>query len=122
MQISDKMVQAALRAWNGYTNSGPVADDWSDAMQAALAAALAVDGVALQGWHDISTAPHDGTRILLWASAWHAPCSGSWYGSDWRQVYDLPTFAHSPTHWQPLPQPPAASDREERMSPPKEKP
>jgi hypothetical protein len=81
-----------------------------------------VDGVALQDWQDIATAPKDGTRILLWAPAWYFPCSGSWYGSDWRQVYDMPAFANAPSVWMPLPPPPAASDGEERPSPPKEKP
>lgn len=116
MTFSPRAIEAAWKAYQD-TPIDLLADSDEETKRCvvnALTAALAVDGVALQGWQDISTAPHDGTRILLWASAWHDPCSGSWYGSDWRQVYDLPTFAHSPTHWMPLPPTPAASDREER--------
>src|SRR5690606_27940288 len=45
-EISDKEIEAALSAWNNYSNSGPVAEDRSDAMRAALSAAARVRGGA----------------------------------------------------------------------------
>lgn len=41
-EISEKEVKAALSAWNNYNNSGPVAEDRSDAMRVALEAAARV--------------------------------------------------------------------------------
>lgn len=41
-EISEKEVEAALSAWNNYSNSGPVAEDHSDAMRVALEAAACV--------------------------------------------------------------------------------
>src|SRR5690606_4317890 len=41
-EISEKEVEAALSAWNNYSNSGPVAEDRSDAMRVALEAAACV--------------------------------------------------------------------------------
>lgn len=40
--VSEKEVEAALSAWNNYSNSGPVAEDRSDAMRVALEAAARV--------------------------------------------------------------------------------
>jgi hypothetical protein len=95
--------------------------------QIALTAALAVDGVALQGWQPIESAPKD--RPLLLAAyivpsdeaqrngsrpIWHIE-TGRAFGTKldrWTNV-----LGQQPSHWQPLPQPPAASDREERRLP-----
>ena len=62
-------------------------------------------------WQTIDTAPKDGTRAIVWSKNWHYPCSASWYGNDWRIVYDLPAFAHPPTHWMPLPPSPMSEVR-----------
>jgi hypothetical protein len=93
--------------------------------EAALSAALAVDGVALQGWQPIESAPHE-TNVLLayWDEAlgdWLMEAGMASWG--WRRngVSNMSQHGQA-THWQPLPPPPAASDREERRPPPKEKP
>jgi len=62
-------------------------------------------------WKDISTAPKDGTRILAPNLMERSVTIGVWtelYGGCW---YDL-TVGHlngywKPTHWMPLPPPPA---------------
>lgn len=53
-------------------------------------------------WQDISTAPRNGTRLLLLhlptytiSSGGYDPCHHVWYG-----------LSHDPTHWQALPAPP----------------
>jgi hypothetical protein len=90
------------------------------------------------GWQDIETAPHDGTRILLGAkrvelagasSVWRS--SVGWWDANFEYLYDeiLDDAPHrgawtdgtvaswwyealtelNPTHWQPLPSPPEPS-------------
>lgn len=100
---------------------------WMPFAEAALAAALAVDGLALQGWRPIDSAPKDGSEI--WAFNGEQ-ARMKWFESDgteegyslwiWADELscDVDPSPEQPTHWQPLPQPPAASDREERNTPP----
>lgn len=74
------------------------------------------------GWRPIATAPRDGTDVLLWvpASKWGPACavvgnSGrvTWHvsnidGHDWEGPLD----GALPTHWMPLPAPPASEEGE----------
>ncbi len=61
-------------------------------------------------WQPINTAPKDGTTILgYWCNGEMSPgsiCDGEWV-PEWEQ--DQPWSM--PTHWMPLPPPPAAADR-----------
>jgi hypothetical protein len=62
-------------------------------------------------WQDISTAPKDGTRVLLWTAEWETPQAGAMYGMKWAccsDVADRGGWLHPPTDWQPLPSPPEA--------------
>ncbi|GBU19377.1 MULTISPECIES: hypothetical protein [Methylobacterium] len=67
----------------------------------------------VQRWHPIETAPTDGVAILLAvADEWvtcgrHCPDEG-WYelGNDPSDVWGGPFY---PTHWMPLPPPPAGT-------------
>ena len=71
-------------------------------------------------WQPIETAPKDGTEVLLWGSAESSPHARPHLGSEdveraaWAddcwivtsaQVSDL--YVPEPTHWMPLPDPPA---------------
>lgn len=66
------------------------------------------------GWRPIETAPRDGTPIWLYTLA--GQCEGYWNYGEWVQdavycTYDGaggPAFECSPTHWMPLPAPPAS--------------
>lgn len=76
-------------------------------------------------WQDISTAPKDGTEVLLWgewAGEIHGPCGkqsidiGSWQGGfsdfggpDWwaSSTGDAYQCWVRATHWMPLPLPPS---------------
>lgn len=81
------------------------------------------------GWQPIETAPKDGTRVLfydpdssglIYAGVWDAKFCSEWpegaeeavYRGAWTD-YAVASFAYeehceySPTHWQPLPTPPA---------------
>ena len=66
------------------------------------------------GWRDIATAPRDGTRILAavdgavrvvaYGKTSHLPWRGFCLADQGAEDFDL----CKPTHWQPLPAPPAA--------------
>jgi hypothetical protein len=77
---------------------------------------------ATDKWQPIETAPTDGTRVLVANEhgAWmaehrkHAP-SGFYFPNPWRSVlinhWHLERHCSLvPTHWQPLPAPPAAQE------------
>jgi hypothetical protein len=56
-----------------------------------------------QGWRPISTAPRDGTDVLIYdPTDTKNPVAVDWYSHD----ADTPGWLGNPTHWQPLPPPP----------------
>jgi len=78
-----------------------------------------------EGWQPIETAPKDGTRVLLWVcdfGRWLCVC-GSW-DNDRHATKPKPYWTHDnarsngirdtranqPTHWMPLPPPPAMKE------------
>lgn len=77
-----------------------------DSLRAALSAP--------PGWQPIETAPKDGTPVLVWKSGWdpyHNDMDVFRYiNRHWRSD-DLVML---PTHWMPLPNPPAAPSPKER--------
>lgn len=54
-------------------------------------------------WRPISTAPRDGTRVLLYFR--HNPIAIGYHNS----VRWCGTLYNNPTHWMPLPEPPLPS-------------
>lgn len=76
----------------------------------ALRSALSDAAPAEEGWRPIETAPKDGTRVICWNERWEAPESGCRYGPVWASISlaaDKGGWKHPPTHWRPLPAPPA---------------
>ena len=75
-------------------------------------------------WQDISTAPKDGTPVLLYGRL-EGEVSGDWDGEhvaigsflyerwsvDATDYYEVTVV--NPTHWQPLPQPPGEENENE---------
>lgn len=69
-----------------------------------------------QGWRDISSAPRDGTEILVYFPLdglnkhWARRVPVVWTGSEWAHTGRSGGYSHAyqPTHWQPLPPPPTA--------------
>ena len=83
------------------------------------------------GWRPISTAPKDGTAILLHGRDVHqrrrpgpfiASWSGDWPGDEnryWRCVTPGLISEIAPTHWLPVPPPPAATEPPQPQEPQK---
>jgi hypothetical protein len=66
-------------------------------------------------WGD--TAPRDGTDVLLFVRSTGEQFVGYWDAGDW--IYALcrgTKVVCEPTHWMPLPQPPALTPTEEKQS------
>ena len=60
-------------------------------------------------WRDISTAPKDGTRVLIKADCYLVAGFGQVFGTDkvgWLIVNDVWCPDEFVTHWMPLPNPP----------------
>jgi len=98
--------------------------------ESAIPVAMANQPVAAGEWLTIESAPKDGTRILCWAADFDDPCFLAWktnprivqahsvnqyldlaanyFGDpDEMDDYDLAKTDGGPTHWMPLPAPPA---------------
>jgi hypothetical protein len=65
------------------------------------------------GWQPIETAPKDGTEIVAHDAATgtsHVTCwiHGGWHDPDSHYYSEAPDFV--PTHWRPLPKPPATKE------------
>lgn len=81
--------------------------------KAALAIARKAIEAEMRGeWRDISTAPKDGTNILVWwPLQMHCPVVAHWAdkwsnGLGWKFTGWGEPLETAPTHWQPLPLPP----------------
>jgi hypothetical protein len=74
-------------------------------------------------WQPIETAPKDGTRVLAyWPDCYgnHSACQvETWFGPwakgnsqmVWQSAFEWADGHNEPTHWMPLPAPPAGEDR-----------
>lgn len=77
--------------------------------------AAPVSGATVQeaGWLPIETAPRNGDMVLLTGFLFDRPSEGRWVATgeyldeEWRERDGSPL--HPPTHWMPLPEPPALS-------------
>ncbi len=68
-----------------------------DIVRAAIAAVQAGEG-----WQPIATAPQDGTRVLVGGPGWTR--GTHWHGDGFGFLTD-----QDPTHWRPMPAPPAGA-------------
>jgi len=60
------------------------------------------------GWQDISTAPRDGTGVIAFVPGFGMGSMVlSWFDGYWREPANCLGLKVPPTHWQPLPAPPA---------------
>lgn len=111
--ISQKAVEAALDAADYIPNS-----DNRKWMRAALEAALAVDGLALQGWQPIESAPKDNSAVLLYVpmNTIHFVTTAFWdtVAQEWRVAWtgiqNTPSKVEGATHYMPLPSPPSRTE------------
>jgi len=134
MTISQRAVEAAARALRERDMAGRITVSWDrvpkvqkkkwiDRGEVALTAALAVDGVAPQGWQPIESASKDGTEIIYLNKFGEI---GFCYWSEAVSQFDESLWCDDqaddeccPLYWLPracLPPPPAASDGEGAVS------
>ena len=110
--ITDTMVDAAVDAWeNHYDADCDPGERWRDnryhAMRAALSAALPA------AWQGIETAPLDQHVLVYWPHWSHIPCVAvkrqhpRENRSYWISEVAISGDGVDPTHWMPLPAPPA---------------
>ena len=127
----DRALEAAARAiwaadgldrdddngWDGQAVSEHTRNMVRAEARAAVTAYLAEAG---DGWRDIETAPKDGTRVLLYpggafTARWSEECQfGQFKNAPGWQIFECEDPFYSvaedkPTHWMPLPAPPAAA-------------
>jgi hypothetical protein len=70
------------------------------------------DTAGREEWQPIETAPKDGTRVLVWWEHWSAyPVVSYFKHGRWNGEIACSEGDEQPTHWQPLPEPPAALQR-----------
>jgi predicted esterase len=66
----------------------------------------------VEGWQPIETAQTDGSQVLAWihGAGGDRVTVIEWLGDQWVESYDLEGWnpKYGPTHWQPLPEPPAS--------------
>ena len=77
----------------------------------------ALEALRAEQWRPIDMAPTDGTPLLLWCNDWvighHAvsypPYAFEGWTTGWETAggYDVGYARITPTHWRPLPEPPA---------------
>lgn len=60
-------------------------------------------------WQPIETAPHDGTRVIVWSRDWAGGSEIAEFDGffdAWAESGDGALLIPGPTHWRPLPAPP----------------
>ena len=78
-----------------------------------------LEALGTDGSRDVKSAPKDGTVIDVWCSSDHPGDDGGYrvanaywssVGHKWLHIGqgNSMTWAHQPTHWRPLPEPPSA--------------
>ena len=93
----------------GYVDSvaANAVDEWADEIEAILTAQSApVEAGHREGWQDISTAPKDGTLVVLWMGDYVEPIAVTavWHGDKW--LIGKYATVDNPTHWAVVPPPP----------------
>lgn len=99
--------EAYVKECDEYCIQMDVAGAFSYAWQAALLRS------EWDGWQDIATAPRDGTVVLTWGR--DTPKLRKFVGTSWRNSDTHQMARIQPTHWRPLPPPPAAGQKENEV-------
>jgi hypothetical protein len=97
MQVTDKMIKAALEAWFGEPVTEPY-DEHVDNMRFAIQSAIQAAWVKFDP-DDKSTHPKDKEKVIV--TYFHGRF-GQIVSCDFYQYGDF--FGTSPTHWMPLPE------------------
>lgn len=113
--VVKEMVQAIYASNSQFRAAGFPCCEFEEAAQAAYDNALA-NFREKQQWQPIETAPKD-EIILMWLGLPLLPAIGRWWGkvgntnyNCWANVYGRNVIDMKPTHWMPLPEPPALVD------------
>ena len=87
--------------------------DLTVAYMAGFARGKDASGDGREAWRPIGTAPRDGQAVLIWCPNEYEGNGGPHVAAymDWPDHpgwYSHVSAQHSPSHWMPLPEPPAA--------------
>lgn len=87
-------------------------DDLDDSREMRELCDLALRGLnAGDQWRTMESAPKDGTSVMLWNEDYARPITGEYFeATKWSNGWKH-TYATQPTHWQPLPTPPAMKEK-----------
>jgi hypothetical protein len=118
--VADRMETAKMTAFSTVDFWQQVGHQPANEIYRAMYAVAPASPVPGSPWHDIDSAPKDGTRVDLWVRPWDAFANGNparitdaWFeGSKWKRV--LGGWVHDvddcgePTHWMPKPAAPGS--------------
>lgn len=124
--------ECAAEVWSNISDATLILSGRYDHIPTVQSALLAIDRMqervrAETDWQDIATAPRDGTLIDVWRGgefprrvpdvSWREPTNSEWWvhGGDtirtpaatWHDMFGPFGKDDTPTHWRPLPSPPA---------------
>lgn len=106
-----KLIEAAER-FIDVADLGPSTEAYDDALRK-LHAAIKAASETPEDWRPIETAPKD-CWVLGWAVDSTVPCAMMWgeITERWLDIHFDPWEDPPPSHWMPLPEPPAGGPKE----------
>lgn len=118
MTTSDEELVKRLRQYEGAAFEttacyNGVRDEAADAITRLTREKAEARAQGAEGWKPIETAPMVGGQfvpVMLWIDGFNTPDIGGWLDGVWVTPDDYFDITGKPTHWRPLPPPPASPE------------